>query len=82
VQALETWHRAAEGLVGVLPFPRLAAPLCAALEPGDVDLAQAIALRAAAWIQRAGASLPQPWRDSYLRRAHALSGATWQERLA
>jgi DNA-binding SARP family transcriptional activator/tetratricopeptide (TPR) repeat protein len=70
-QALATWHRAEQGLVGVLPFPRLAAPLCAALAPTDFDLAQAIALRASAWIQRAGASLPQPWRDSYLRRARA-----------
>jgi DNA-binding SARP family transcriptional activator len=80
-QALATWPRAEQGLVGLLPFPRLAAPLCAALAQRHHDLAQAIALRAAAWIQRAGASLPQPWRDSYLRQMRALRVASGRARL-
>jgi hypothetical protein len=54
----------------------------AALPRPGADLAQVIALRATAWIQRAGASLPQPWRDSYLRRARALRGGPAPERLA
>jgi len=66
------WQRAEAGVHCRLWLPDLAAPLCAALHKSNPDLAQAIALRALAWMQAAAATLPQPWRSNYLQRAPAL----------
>ena len=71
-QALSAWQRVEEGVAGVDMFPRLASALGAALAASHADLAQVIALRASAWMQRAAASLPLAWRDNYLMRAPAL----------
>ena len=71
-QALAVWQRVEEGIAGVEMFPRLAADLCAALADTHADLMQVIALRAAAWMQRAAASLPAEWRQNYLMRAPIL----------
>ena len=72
VQALAVWQRVEDGIVGIEMFPRLAAELCAALADTHADLIQVIALRAAAWMQRAAASLPAEWRQNYLTRAPIL----------
>lgn len=71
-QALAVWQRVEDGIVGVEMFPRLAAELCAALDDTHADLVQVIALRAAAWMQRAAASLPAEWRQNYLMRSPIL----------
>ena len=71
-QALAVWQRVEDGIVGVEMFPRLAAELCAALADTHADLMQVIALRAAAWMQRAAAGLPAEWRQNYLMRAPIL----------
>ena len=71
-QALAVWQRVEDGIAGVEMFPRLAAELCAALADTHADLMQVIALRAAAWMQRAAASLPIEWRQNYLMRAPIL----------
>jgi hypothetical protein len=49
----------------------MAAALCAALADRHAALAQAIALRAAAWMLQAAATLPADGRASYLRHAPA-----------
>ena len=71
-QALSVWQRVEEGVAGVEMFPHMAAELCAALAASHADLAQVIALRASAWMQRAAATLPTGWRDNYLTRAPVL----------
>ena len=71
-QALAVWQRVEDGIVGVEMFPRLAAEVCAALGDTHADLVQVIALRAAAWMQRAAASLPAEWRQNYLMRSPIL----------
>ena len=71
-QALAVWQRVEDGIVGIEMFPRLAAELCAALADSHAELMQVIALRAAAWMQRAAATLPAEWRQNYLMRAPIL----------
>jgi len=70
--ALLAWQRVEAGVHCRLWLPDVAAPLCAALQKSNPDLAQAIALRALSWMQAAAATLPQPWRSNYLQRAPAL----------
>ncbi len=71
--ALALWAALERGVVSAHTFPALAAEAGAALvDAGDADLAQAIALRASAWMQQAAATLPPGWRENYLARAPVL----------
>ena len=78
--ALALWQRVEDGIAGIEMFPHLAAELCAALAHTDpeahavthAETMQVIALRASAWMQRAAATLPAPWRQNYLTRAPIL----------
>ena len=63
------WPRIEQGLVGIEPYPRMAVELHRALVGPQQDLARQIALGAAAWMQRAAATLPPEWRQNYLMRA-------------
>ncbi len=75
VVAQAVWQRIEAGVAPRELFPRTAATLCAALAPTRPDLAQAVALRAQAWVQRAASTLPAAWRDAYLERRALPSSA-------
>ena len=70
--ALALWAQLAQGLVAPVPYPSIAAQLCATLAATRTELAQTIALRAGAWMLNAAATLPPAWRHNYLSRAPLL----------
>jgi tetratricopeptide (TPR) repeat protein len=70
--ALAAWRAVEEGVTGTEWFPRIAAQLCAALWERERGLAEAIALRASAWMQQAASTLPPAWRQNFLHRAPLL----------
>lgn len=70
--ARTAWQAVEEGVIGTEWFPRIAAPLCAALWDSDRELAETIALRASAWMQQAASTLPLAWRENFLHRSPQL----------
>ncbi len=79
--AHQAWPRVEHGLVGFEMLPRVAAELCACFAGRDEALAHSVAERAADWMQRAAATLPEPWRESYLQRSPALNAMPSQHRI-
>ncbi len=73
VLARRVWAMVEQGTVGTELYPRIAAPLWAALREVDAGLAEVIALRAAAWMQHAASTLEPGWRSSFLRRAPVMA---------
>lgn len=72
-QALKAWDSLQAGHHAMDTLPRVAAELCAALQRPAPEAAQAIARRAAAWMQQAAVTLPALWQRSYLARSPALA---------